>query len=232
MLADWSAPSGAQEKAMLKTVECCLCSQVAGEESNDLIACMLDGEPYVRRVMLESESFAAIPSLGPLTNGHTLLCPKMHLRSFAQLEPSSENEYQVIKNELKQALSQQYHSAIHLFEHGIAAIGNRLICSTDHAHLHFVPLPRSCNVDDVEHLPWVEFDGSLGELARWSQGREYILYETPDGVCRLLLARESSFESQYMRKLFAQSLGRGGNWNWRDNPDPRAADETWRRFRL
>jgi ATP adenylyltransferase len=217
---------------MLKTQECCLCSEVAGEESNDLIASMLHGEPYVRRVMLESGSFAAIPSLGPLASGHTLLCPKMHVRSFARLEPSFQTEYQVIKNELRRALSQRYDSDIHLFEHGMAATGDRVMCTTDHAHLHFVPLPRSCDVDGLKHLPWTEFDGSLGELAQWSQGREYILYETPDGGCRLLLARERSFESQYMRKLFAQSLGRGENWNWRDDPDPRSADETWRRFRL
>src|ERR1044072_5888314 len=68
--------SGVQEISMLKTTECCLCSQVAGEKSNDLIARLLQGEPYVRRVMLESGSFAAIPSLGPLARGHTLLCPK------------------------------------------------------------------------------------------------------------------------------------------------------------
>ena len=60
---------------MLKTTECCLCNQIAGEEANDLIARLLQGEPYVRRVMLESRSFAAIPSLGPLVSGHTLLCP-------------------------------------------------------------------------------------------------------------------------------------------------------------
>jgi hypothetical protein len=171
--------------AMLKTTECCLCSQIAGEEFNDLIARMLNGEPYVRRVMLESRSFAAIPSLGPLVSGHPLLCPRMHVRSFA-----------------------------------------------DHAHMHFVPLPCSCVVDGIEQLAWTEFDGSLRELTQLSQGREYILYEPPDGVCRLLIAGERSFESQYMRKLLAQALGHRENWNWRDNPDPRSADETWRRFAL
>jgi ATP adenylyltransferase len=217
---------------MLKTTECCLCSQVAGEEFNDLIARMLIGEPYVRRVMLESGSFAAIPSLGPLASGHTLLCPKMHVRSFAQLEPDLQDEYQVVKKELRRALSYQYHSGVHLFEHGMAATGDRIMCTTDHAHMHFVPLPCPCDVDGIEHLPWTEFDGSLRELTQLSQGREYILFEPPDAVCRLLIAGECIFESQYMRKLIAQAIGRGEKWNWRDNPDPRSADETWRRFAL
>jgi ATP adenylyltransferase len=217
---------------MLKPTECCLCSQIAGEGSNDLIARLLPGEPYVRRVMLESWSFAAIPSLGPLVSGHTLLCPKMHVRSFAQLAPGLHDEYQVVKKELWQALSCRFNSNIHFFEHGMAATDNRILCTTDHAHMHFVPLPYSCDVAGIEQLPWTEFDGSLGELTRLSQGREYILYGSPDGVCRLLIAGDRSFESQYMRKLLAQALGCGENWNWRDNPDPRAADETWRCFVL
>lgn len=217
---------------MLKTTECCLCSQVVGEESNDLIARMLPGEPYVRRVMLESGSFAAIPSLGPLASGHTLLCPKMHVRSFAQLEPGLHDEYQVVKSRLRKALSRQYDSDINLFEHGMAATGDRIMCTTDHAHMHFVPLPCSCDVSGIEQLPWTEFEGSLSELMQLSQGREYILYEPPDGICRLFVAGEHSFESQFMRKLLALALGHGENWNWRDNPAPRLADETWRRFAL
>jgi diadenosine tetraphosphate (Ap4A) HIT family hydrolase len=215
---------------MLKTTECCLCSQLAGEESNDLIARMLEGEPYVRRVMLESESFAAIPSLGPLASGHSLLCPKMHVRSFAQLEHRLHDEYQVIKNDLRRALSYRYASPIHLFEHGMAVTGDRIVCTTDHAHMHFVPLPRSCKVDGIEQSPWVEFDGSLKQLTELSQGGEYILYEPPDGICRLLNAGERSFDSQHMRKLLSRAIGRSENWNWRDNPDPRSADQTWRRF--
>jgi diadenosine tetraphosphate (Ap4A) HIT family hydrolase len=182
--------------------------------------------------MLESGSFAGIPSLGPLASGHTLLCPKMHVRSFAQLEPGLHDEYQVVKKELRRALSHRYDSGIHLFEHGMAATGDRITCTTDHAHMHFVPLPCSCDVDGIEQLPWTEFDGSLRELARLSQGHEYILYEPPDGGFRLLIAGERRFESQYMRKLLARALGRGENWNWRDNPDPKSADETWRRFAL
>jgi diadenosine tetraphosphate (Ap4A) HIT family hydrolase len=217
---------------MLDTTDCCLCSQVAGEESNDLIARLLPGKPYARRVMLESASFAAIPSLGPLANGHTLLCPKTHLRSFAQLRPELHDEYQLVKQELRQALSRRFDSSIHLFEHGMSATGSHILCTTDHAHLHFVPLSCSYDLTEIEKLPWIEFDGSLEELSRLSRGREYISYEPPDEDCRLLIAGESSFESQFMRKLLARAIGREERWNWRDHPAPGSADETWRRFAL
>jgi ATP adenylyltransferase len=223
-------PSDVKNIPMLKPTECCLCSQIAGEERNDLIARMLQGEPYVRRVMLESRSFAAIPSLGPLVSGHTLLCPKKHIRSFGNLELGLYDEYVVVKKELRRALSHQFDSDIHLFEHGMAATGDHIICTTDHAHLHFVPLPCSCDVHGIAQLPWIKFDGSFKELTKLSQGLEYILYEAPNGVCHLLIAGERSFESQYMRKVLAQAIGRGENWNWRDHPDPRSADATWRCF--
>ena len=60
---------------MSNITACCLCSQIAGWEENDLISRLLGGDTYVRRVPFESESFALVPSLGPLVPGHTLLCP-------------------------------------------------------------------------------------------------------------------------------------------------------------
>lgn len=217
---------------MLMTTKCCLCSQVAGEEENDLIAGMLGGEPYVRRVMLESESFAAIPSLGPLTDGHALLCPKAHVRGFAHLGPGLHDEYRMMKGELRRALSRLYGSGVHLFEHGMAAEGGRVVCTTDHAHLHFVPLPGRCELEEVERLPWAEFDGSPATLARLAGGREYVTYEPPGGSCRLLVGAVGGFESQFMRKLLARALGRGESWDWRRHPEPGAADQTWRRFAI
>jgi len=214
------------------TKDCCLCSQIAGDSSNDLIATQLQDKPYTRRVMLESESFAVIPSLGPLSKGHVLLCPKTHIKSFSQLDTALHNEFGYIKQALRHALSEQFGASIHLFEHGMAATGERIICSTNHAHIHFVPLPDSCDFSDIEKLPWLQFDGSLRELTQLSQNREYILYEPQNGIHRLLIAGDQGFESQYMRKLIAQALGRAEYWNWRDHPYPRSADETWRSFAL
>lgn len=214
---------------MLKTRECCLCSQIEGEQAYDLVARLLPDEPYVRRVMLESQSFAVIPSLGPLVRGHSLLCPKNHIKSFAQIDGHLREECDEVKKKLRMLLTGMYRTDIHLFEHGMATKGNRILCTVDHAHLHFVPLPQTFDVRAVEEKGWTEFDGSLKTLMQLSQGREYISYETPDGVCRLLVARDEEFESQYMRKVLAKGLGLGKHWNWRDAPDAQAADEAWRR---
>jgi diadenosine tetraphosphate (Ap4A) HIT family hydrolase len=215
---------------MLNNLECCLCSQIEGQQANDLIARLLPDEVYVRRVMLESPSFAVIPSLGPLTNGHSLLCPKQHIKSFAHIASDVHEEYEEVKKRLKMTLIAMYKTGICLFEHGMATNGNRILCTVDHAHMHFVPLPRTFDGGAVEEEGWTEFDGSLSTLMQLSRGREYILYETPAGSSRLLIAREGELESQYMRRVLAKGLGHGNDWNWRDAPGAPAADETWRRF--
>jgi diadenosine tetraphosphate (Ap4A) HIT family hydrolase len=209
---------------------CCLCSQIRGDETNDLIARLLPGEPYVRRVLLETASFAVLPSLGPLVAGHVLLCPKAHIRSFAQLPVDTYAEYAQVKARLRHFLAAAFHAGVQLFEHGASSAGKRRVCTVDHAHMHFVPLPPSLGPVDLGGEEWAWCDGSPQSLAGLSAGSEYIFYEAADGVSRLLVAREREVESQYMRKVLATSLGKGGAWNWREAPDARAADQTWRRW--
>lgn len=209
---------------------CCLCSQIRGEPANDLIAAMLPDQPYARRVMLETEPFAAVPSLGPLVPGHSLLCPKAHIQSFAELDSSLDGEFLAAKENLRRILARLYDSPIHLFEHGMATGGTRAICTVDHAHLHFLPLPRTSfagrlATDDR----WVEITGSLQALRELVDGNEYILYETPDGRSRVLRTGTEMLESQHMRKLFAKWVGHEEIWDWRASPNAALADETWQR---
>jgi ATP adenylyltransferase len=213
---------------MLNVAECCLCSQIAGQPSNDLIARLLPDQPYVRRVMLDTSLFAVVPSLGPLIGGHSLVCPKSHIRSFANLDTKGYEEFRNLKRVLKSALKHAYGADVHLFEHGAATGGNRILCSVDHAHMHFVPLPERTPLEAVEQIEWMQFDGSIETLRDLAGSREYIFYESPDGDGRLLLSDGSEFESQYMRRLMAKALSRGDRWNWREQPDAPAADATWR----
>jgi len=206
---------------------CSLCSQIQGDPKNDLIASMLPGKPYLRRILLESRSFAAMPSLGPLVSGHSLLCPRTHVRSFAQLAPALYAEFTATKRAVIQRLRDLYPGEIHIFEHGMATTGDRVVCTVDHAHMHVVPLPTAF---DVGGDSWITFDGSMSTLAHLSGGREYVYYERPDGTSRLLVAKDGTIESQYMRKMIATGLGHGDHWDWRAEPDADAVDEAWQRF--
>lgn len=212
--------------------DCYFCGQIKGRPERDLIAQMLPGSKYVRRVMMESDAFAVIPSLGQLTDGHALLCPKWHVRSFAALGPDLHVEYDAMKRRLQQALKALYGDTVLLFEHGMAATGRRIPCSVDHAHLHFVPLPAEVAATLVPVLRWRRFDGSIAMLSSLAGGDEYLQLETADGICRIATQGAEGFESQLMRRVIAARAGSEGEWNWRDLPKPDAAHATWQHFRL
>jgi diadenosine tetraphosphate (Ap4A) HIT family hydrolase len=213
---------------MLEASECCLCAQIEGRAANDLIAGLLSGRPYVRRVMYESAAFALVPSLGPLTPGHSLLCPKMHVRSFAELPARLNEDFAHLMADLKRRLAALYDADVHVFEHGVARGGTRTLCTVDHAHMHLVPLPRGLG-DLSPDGAWSPCDGSLTGLRARARGREYVYYETPTGAGRMRIA-DTEIESQFMRKVIARRLERPERWDWRADAEAAAADEAWRRF--
>jgi diadenosine tetraphosphate (Ap4A) HIT family hydrolase len=210
--------------------DCSICSQIAGRPNGDLIARLLPSQPYVRRVMTESDSFAAIPSLGPLAPGHSLLCPRAHHKSFTELTSDLEPEYEEAKQFLRARLSALYGVDVHVFEHGVTGSHTRTLCTVDHAHVHFVPLACGCIFEEDLGSGWMPYDGTLGQLRRIIAGREYIAYESPNGNSCVLAADGLGLGSQYMRKVFAQVLGRPGDWDWRAQPRATEAHAAWHRF--
>ena len=206
---------------------CHLCSQIAGDPQNDLIARLLPGHAYIRRVVLETEWFAAIPSLGPLADGHLLLCPRTHVRSAAALPRASYAEYESVMNSLVRYLEEEYQAAVHVFEHGMGSDG-RTVCTVDHAHVHMVPLPEWVPRLELDGLPWQAFDGTLETLATLARGREYVSYIPPRGRPQVSVTAAGHVESQYMRQAIARALG-SPSWNWRTEPDAGAVHRTWLR---
>src|SRR5687767_7682147 len=124
---------------MTHQTTCCLCSQIAGSAEHDLISRALKERTYVRRVPIESEHFAVIPSVGPLAPGHSLLCPIQHVKSIAQIPADAETEFRAIKELLQDLLQRAFGAPVHCFEHGSSPANSRVLCTVDHAHLHFVP---------------------------------------------------------------------------------------------
>jgi diadenosine tetraphosphate (Ap4A) HIT family hydrolase len=220
-----------EEAPVPEDLPCCICGQISGHPARDLIAAKLPGQPYARRVLLESESFAAIPSLGPLAPGHSLLCPKGHARSFAGLASDLDDELRVVKEELCGVLGRIYGPDIHIFEHGMAALGSRVLCTVEHAHLHVIPLATGAATRIPLRGAWADIESSPQALREQAGQGEYVRYEAPDGRTSILRpAAAAGVESQHMRKVFARSLGRPAEWDWRARPDAALADASWRQF--
>lgn len=214
---------------------CCICGQIAGDPVSDLISNLMKDRKYVRRVPFETENFAAIPSIGPIAPGHTLLCPKWHVRSMAMALGPGPNqselnlEYRMADTGLSGLLSALYSKPIHRFEHGSAEYGTKVVCTVEHAHVHLVPA-------EVDILPTIQSEKRWKPIARgFSNLRtivaeaEYIYYESPDGRSVVTFS-DAGFESQYLRRIFAEALGAPEKWNWRSVPSVSEIDLAYRRL--
>lgn len=210
---------------------CYLCGQMEGNAGQDLIAAMLPSEPYRRRVIMENKLFAVIPSLGALTPGHVLLCTRSHVRSFAEIawDKVTASAYRAVRTDLIRRIEACYGGAVHVFEHGMAATGEHIPCTIDHAHLHFLPVPGGVHILDDE--AWDVTDAAIETLASHTCGYEYLFHECTFGVARLRTGPPGSFGSQALRQHFAAVLGCEERWNWRTQSDAALADEIFRTLR-
>jgi len=201
--------------------ECCfICGQIAGDPGRDLLSRLLGDERYERRVAFESTSFTVIPSVGPIVAGHALLCPRSHFWAMRDLPACIWEEFEAVKDHVIHCLEERFGVGVHCFEHGSASGTERLICSVGHAHMHFLPV----NVDVLPMLGhgihWRRVGRGVGNLRKGAGRREYLYYESPDRVPMVAVSEDATFESQYLRRVFATALGRSDRWNWREDPRP------------
>jgi diadenosine tetraphosphate (Ap4A) HIT family hydrolase len=210
----------------MKKNQCCIFSQILGDSSNDLLAQLIGSETYLRRVPLESESFAVIPSVGPLVEGHVLLCPKAHVKSFSQIPVILEYEFVVMKRRLSAILAQTYRQSIHYFEHGSAKKAQQPMCTVEHAHLHFVPTNADVWSTIKDDFEWRQVI-NRSNLSTLVGDHEYLWYESPEGASFVAQGVEGTFDSQYLRKIFARVLGRDEMWNWREFPRVPTLSDTY-----
>jgi len=102
--------------------------------------------------LLESENFAALPSLGALVEGWLLLVPRRHFISVGALPQPLLREMEEMKRLLCSAVEENYGQAC-IFEHGPSKANCAVGCGVDHAHLHVVPVPFDLASAMAPYLP-------------------------------------------------------------------------------
>ena len=212
---------------MLHESRCCLCSQIEGDASGDLISKTIGETEYLRRIPMENARFAVIPSLGPLTRGHSLLCPKPHIKSFANLPLDADQDYSSLKSLLRERLGDLFKVPVHCFEHGSAPASSRILCTVEHAHLHFVPANVALLDILLSQGEWLEISPRLQDLSAAVFDNEYLYYETPDGRAFVSVGGKAGFESQYLRRVFVSVLNRSGDWDWRQDLRIEEVEQTY-----
>lgn len=208
---------------------CHLCGQIEGQPAHDLIASLLPASAYTRRIVLEDQRFAVLPSLGALQPDHLLICPRVHVRSVAALAAPDLAALQQMVGRVD-ALLRRPGCELLLFEHGMAATGHRVPCTVDHAHLHAVPVPAGLADGLLPALPWQAVAGGLQDVPQAVAGAEYLMRWRLGRPLQVALAPPEGHPSQAMRRALAEHLQPAPVWNWRDAPRPELAHATWARL--
>jgi hypothetical protein len=111
----------------------------------------------------------------------------------------------------------------------MATKGSRVLCTVEHAHLHLLPAQVSVmNMLDQYHS--LAVSAGLAGLRILAATEEYVFYESPRGDRRLIRASDQLFESQHLRRVFADALGRACDWNWRDLMNAADAHQTFEKL--
>lgn len=202
--------------------DCSICSELTGRHdhrlSKVLDACAIDSS-----VMVRSHDFAAIPSLGPLVTGHSLIVTRSHESSVILYTGRKHlwQELEQILNDVKSIFEKNFGCSDFIaFEHG-SVNDAAMLCSTNHAHLHVVPLRPHDLPRIADRLNLEEGGIHLRDLPDiCTTARDFIVYclFTRDDPTRLWkVIQADTHPSQYMRRELASAFGLDG-WDWKLNP--------------
>ncbi|MFM0072627.1 hypothetical protein PQQ86_15835 [Paraburkholderia sediminicola] len=178
------------------------------------------------RVLMESDDYFAIPSIGGFVEGWTLVCAKRHTLNLSQ--DYREAAFQEFAREVAEVISSAYGDVV-VFEHGVSTSGSLTGCGTDHAHLHLVPF-RGSFVQQVlandGKRAWVRTPAR--DLERAIDGREYLLMaDTADELSASVhVSIVDQPQSQFFRKILAAGMGVGGQFDYRLFPFTDSAERT------
>lgn len=196
---------------LLHKSHCDFCEELLGGSDNSF-ARIYQGEPR-NRILLDSNEFAVMPSLGQLVEGYLLVLPIKHFKALGDLPDPLFEELATISERVGKIIKVQYGPYV-LFEHGTRSEGVGG-CGIYHAHLHATPLAGASDPLELLKLRFSFAELShLNEISKQSAGLpSYLFYQ--DSNARLYLFDTGPLPSQYMRKLLADALGEQ-DWNWRD----------------
>lgn len=192
----------------------------------DEYACPSDSRFYVEignkigrisRVLLETDNWYVIPTLGSLTVGYVLLVTKQHYLSLANISRELLIEMLDLKKNVENILYKNLGMRCIAFEHGTANVDSKGANSVDHVHVHILPFSQPVWHNIALDVPKMHFDvvNSYQDLySGWKEvlPNSYLLFQDLDQKI-YYVSDASNMPSQLFRKCLAPYLG-AKNWDW------------------
>ena len=165
-------------------------------------------------VLLASNNFLVLPTLGQLCEGWVMVVSKHHVAALADLSVTHLDELMTLIRRTQSLVERAYGATV-ICEHG-GGRGQRLVPGcVNHAHLHITPTQDPAEV--LGRLDEILEDGGRTSMAsihdiHHVEG-DYVLYGREMGQLVVALPR-SQIPSQLFRRVVAQSMGRPDHWDW------------------
>lgn len=197
----------------LTDAECTFCSQYATRSRQNFWATGW-GYKYNQStdVLWETESLVVAAGLGALAEGYVLIIPKLHYLSVREMPSTLISEVTDLKVRLRARIEALYGPMVFV-EHGTASEERRGGSCIDHVHVH--AFPCSTELGSLLRVSFPEIRlHSLHDLKTVSNGESaYILLEDQRGGM-FYYDTGNQAHSQFVRRLWAKSVGKAGEWDW------------------
>lgn len=178
--------------------------------------------------ILRTERFVALPSAGALVAGWTLIVPRRPMLNLSQTDALEREELNGIAALIANRLSKT-DLEVYFFEHGSRVVGSLTGCGVDQAHLHIVPLPFDLIAAITKRaesgIVWRDAEDTAYPLDALPTEGEYVALWSRS-VRRPVIGAVTKPVSQWVRRIIADELGIGAEWNYRNHPQPNRVRET------
>jgi ATP adenylyltransferase len=193
---------------------CNVCQEINGEYNGFQNKQYQDLIKSKKNVVLFTDNFSVIPSVGALNKTHVLIVPSHHARSFAELSEKLLSELL----ELKTTISNYCQSSnidIVFFEHGTGSESDGSGSCVDHAHLHCVARVNGLELALQERLNLVKIPAgiSINKLGNKKDG--HLFFEDCSGSS--FINNQPKTSSQIFRKIYSELDPSVEVWNWRSH---------------
>jgi len=182
--------------------------------------------------ILRTDRLVAVPSAGALVAGWTLIVPRRPMLNLASATVEERGAIELAASQIAKQLAQAGEQ-IWFFEHGSRNVGGVMGCGVDQAHLHIVPLNFDLGAAIAQRsgddIAWMVVTESETPLDALPETGEYIAFwSISDLRPRIGMVRRPV--SQWVRRVIADELGIGAEWDYRSYPQKVRVQQTLQRL--
>ena len=183
------------------------------------------GSDFSRVLPVKNSDFVIMPTIGQVTVGYLLTCPKTHIEAFSDVsEEQAKDVYQIMEM-IKEFNCDVFGASTLFFEHGCSSSrGIQGAASVTHAHLHSIPCTDEQS-DKMFELLKSDKNNIIKKIKHFrdlkvafESHESYVLFIGSNGDMYMVLGKEK-WISQYMRKLAGITFD-NPNWDWKKCTEP------------